>query len=203
MKKKIVFLYVKTLIITVLSILLIFLGVMAIYIFAYEIPTKQEEYGYSFSEDMEFDLDTHTQTIDLTSTGKILILTDIHFLSSSNKTKKMVKSIVDEEQPEMIVLAGDQCFTPFNHKAYKEIVKLFDSFKIPWAPIFGNHDNFGPASKDVLSDLLLESEYCLYEYGPSNFSGAGTYVINIQVDRDVVHSFIMMDSHTAKIIDDV
>ena len=187
----------KVLLLGCLVCFVLLIIIIILYSFAYQAQPQQKEYGYFFDESVVFDLDTHCQTVEISSLNKILILTDLHFYGLGDyKSKQTIKNIVSSVKPELIFILGDLCFTPRNLKAYRDLVVLFDSFKIPWAPIFGNHDNFGPASKEVLSDVLAESIYCLYQYGPSNYEGGGNYCLNISIDDIIVHSFILFDSHT-------
>ncbi|MDR2867159.1 MAG: metallophosphoesterase [Acholeplasmatales bacterium] len=200
MKNKKNFFILKTIFFLLGSTLLLFLAVLSIYIFAYEIAPLESSYGYYFDESLNFDLKEYTQEVAVSDESKILILTDIHFYGTGDyKSQRYLTNTITKQSPELIIIVGDSCFTPLNYQAYQELIKFFDSFKIPWAPIFGNHDNFGPASKKVLSDLLERSTYCLYQYGPNNFQGAGNYVLNISVAKEIKHSLILMDSHTEAI----
>jgi len=193
---------IKIFITIITTFILQILIINLIYCFLYEMKPQSTDYGYYYNEDLIFDLDTHTKTIELSSESKILILTDIHLYGiSDKKTYKFISKMINDQNPEYIILLGDQCFTPYNYDAYKSLVKFFDSFQIPWSLVFGNHDNFGPANKKVLYNILLTSEYAIFDYGPSNFSGALNYVVNISVNSNIIYSFIMFDSHTTKIID--
>jgi hypothetical protein len=88
-----------------------------------------------------------------------------------------------------------------------------DTFKTPWAPIFGNHETSGghaqdpnsavpPHSKPKLAELFSISKYCLFQYGPIGFEdgksggggGAGNYAFNLTKNGQIIHSFIMMDT---------
>jgi len=185
---------------SVLAIVIILLLIVVSYGFIFNIKPKLTSYGYEFSSENKpiFDIDTYTKTIEIEEDEDILVLTNIHLYGIfDNKSIKLIKNIVNDTKPKLIILVGDQCYTPFNYKAYKDLIKLFDSFKTPWALVFGNHDNFGRANKKVLTDLLMESEYSLYDYGFNNitYPGAGNYVINIKRNEELVHSFIMLDCH--------
>ena len=79
----------------------------------------------------------------------------------------------------------------------KKIVELFESLKTPWTLVFGNHDAEGRADRLYLSQIIEKSntEYCLFETGPSNIKGYGNHVINVMNGDDVVYSLQLIDSN--------
>ncbi|MDR0849856.1 MAG: metallophosphoesterase [Christensenellaceae bacterium] len=158
-------------------------------------PLSASPQGYDFDKDMAFDVSLG-EVFDMQGEEfKILMLTDQHYNSVilDNKTDKLADKMVEQTNPDMIVLLGDQAFTPFNQNAYKHLIAKMDSYKIPWAPIFGNHDAQGKAQKEYLADLLLKSKYCIFRYGP-NIGGAGNYFVNIKNGSDFVHTIYLVDS---------
>ncbi|MDR2828463.1 MAG: metallophosphoesterase [Acholeplasmatales bacterium] len=181
----------------VISGIVLTLLVLLLYISIRKDDKEIRKENYEFNSSLSFDLEKYTQTINIENEYQnILVLTDIHLYGIfDNKVYKYVTKMVNEQSPDLIVLDGDQCFTPFNYSAYKNLIKFFDSFEIPWAPVFGNHDNFGKATKDKLSRMLTDSIYCIFQYGPSNLDSAGNYVVNLSYLGNVVHSLILMDSN--------
>ena len=94
---------------------------------------------------------------------KILNLTDIQYsdildFAQRGYTRKTVTALIEQEKPDLITLTGDQVWTVFQKQSQKELVKFIDSFGIPWAPVFGNHDGEGNADKEWLADRFLEAE---------------------------------------------
>jgi predicted MPP superfamily phosphohydrolase len=180
----------------ILSLVIVLVIVLLLYITIRSDDKLINKENQPFNNSDIFDiLDYTTINIDK-EYENIMVLTDIHLYGIfDDKVFKYIKNMIDEETPDLIVLDGDQCFTPFNGIAYKSLIKFFDSFKIPWAPVFGNHDNFGHATKDKLSRYLVDSEYCLFEYGPSNLNSTGNYLINLSYQGQIVHSLILMDSN--------
>jgi DNA repair exonuclease SbcCD nuclease subunit len=51
--------------------------------------------------------------------------------------------------------------------------------KIPFAAIFGNHDDEGDMSRQDLMDLLSELPYSLSKPGLKGIEGIGNYVVAI------------------------
>jgi DNA repair exonuclease SbcCD nuclease subunit len=52
--------------------------------------------------------------------------------------------------------------------------------QIPFAVIFGNHDDEGDMSRQELMDFLLELPYCVAKPGFEEIDGIGNYVVAIE-----------------------
>lgn len=130
---------------------------------------------------------------------KILNLADIQYsdvndIGKRSYTEETIKTLIEQEKPDLILMTGDQTWTATQRSSVKSLIKFMDSFKIPWAPVFGNHDGEGNADKNWLADRYEESEYCLFKKGPNNIGGVGNYIINIMEGGKIAESIIMMDS---------
>jgi predicted phosphodiesterase len=82
---------------------------------------------------------------------KIVVIADIHAgVSVAAKTKQFMHTVVRTEQPDLIVLTGDNIYgtgSIANSKtAVREIMDVLKPFGIPVAPVFGNHDAEGGAA---------------------------------------------------------
>ena len=162
---------------------------------------------------------SHTMQVKEDGTFKILQLTDMHFINSEKVSNDSVEKsyvyrdewamtaateVIRAAEPDLIIVTGDSIFTldsikPFtgtndNYAAFCKFADFVDSFEIPWAFLFGNHDEEGSliedlgsyeASKQCLADYLTSDDikYCIYENGPEDINGIGNYIINI-VNRD-------------------
>ena len=77
---------------------------------------------------------------------------------------------------------------------FRKLVKKMDSYKIPWAPIFGNHEQ---ASQDTtitqLSQIMMESEYCVF-YKRHEIGGIGNYSIALSVNGELQRMIYMLDN---------
>ena len=162
---------------------------------------------------------------------KILQLTDTHFINSEETdpenlskdysrrdgwAKTAIAETVQAASPDLIIVTGDSIFTlnemkvftgtSDNYAAFQEFALYIDSFKIPWAFLFGNHDeegslmlNLGSAkeTKKILGAFLNSDEikYCKYSDGPDEINGVGNYIINIvNKDGSVNHPLVLFDS---------
>lgn len=130
---------------------------------------------------------------------KILNLTDIQYndtldIGNRKYTEETIRTLIEQEKPDLITMTGDQVWAAFQKQSQKDLIELIDSFGIPWAPVFGNHDGEGNADKNWLADRYIESKNCLFKKGPNNIGGVGNYIINIMEGDKIVQSLIMMDS---------
>lgn len=144
---------------------------------------------------------------------KILQITDVHILNDEKKDAKAFKTItamVETTNPDMIILTGDLTSEKENFTAFKTGCAFLESFNIPWAFVFGNHEGLDIkyeenevldpekiADRQTLSDYLESLPNCIYEAGDENADGMGNYYYNVTDDNGkVITSLIMMDSHS-------
>ncbi len=180
---------------------------------------------------------SHTVKVNAEGKLKILQLTDTHFINSEVTNDDVllnyslrdewamtaIRSVIESANPDMIVLTGDSIFTleniefitktKDNYAAFKKVANYIDSFNIPWAFVFGNHDEEGSlggkilkngtkkqkgeAAKKKLGEYLLSTNIknCLYANGPENINGLGNYIINVvNKDGSLNNSLVMLDS---------
>ena len=132
----------------------------------------------------------------------ILNLTDIHLRNKSwlNGTHKMkivtyiIKTVIERARPDLITVTGD-ISKPNNAIAYGHTAEFLDSFGIPWAVVWGNHDQEeGTDSLTEAENIFMNSKYCLYERGDVAL-GRGNYVIGIEEEGSPIEALIMMDTH--------
>lgn len=102
--------------------------------------------------------------------------------------------LVNRVHPDLITVSGDLSWAGHTH-AYRMLADFLDTFQIPWAPVWGNHDNQnGPEFIDSIVEEYLSHTYCVYEKGDAAL-GNGNYVIAIEENGKVVEGVIMLDSH--------
>ncbi|KAG8526867.1 uncharacterized protein KY384_008296 [Bacidia gigantensis] len=73
---------------------------------------------------------------------------------ADERTLNFVASVLDDEKPDMVVLSGDQVngdTAPDAQSAIFKFAALFVDRKIPYATIFGNHDDEGNYVVEVLA----------------------------------------------------
>lgn len=111
--------------------------------------------------------------------------------------RETVTAMINKVQPDLITVSGDLAWAG-NYESYANLADLLDSFGIPWAPVFGNHDNQGgPEAVAKAADIMKERATCLLEQGDPAM-GYGNYVIGIEEEGKLIHGIILMDSHDRK-----
>lgn len=127
----------------------------------------------------------------------VLQLTDLHYHlpHMTKNTDSIIKKLVSENNPDFIVITGDTVYGPTNLMYTKHVAELMDGFEIPWAIVYGNHDDEGKADKYRMGEIYENSEYCVYENGPFNIGGTGNYAVNLTKNGLPFYSLIMMDSN--------
>ena len=117
------------------------------------------------------------------------------------RTLAFISSVLDDERPDIIVLSGDQVngeTSPDAQSAVFKFAALFIERKIPYATIFGNHDDEGSLSREALMQLTHSLPYSLSESGPTNLDGIGNYVIEVLARGQSTHSALtlyLLDTH--------
>ena len=173
---------------------------------------RQEQHGTAagdaeWSADQTFDI-SKLQSLDMGDNDyKVLIVTDIHLKNHATFAawlgsnylldwagKIALDQMVEEVDPDLILVLGDTVLTARNDIEYERFVRQMDGYQRPWACVFGNHDDEGRADKAKLVDILNTSEYGMFQYGPANLHGAGNYVIRLTRDGKTQQMLFMMDS---------
>ena len=105
-----------------------------------------------------------------------------------------VNELVRRTSPDLITVSGDLSFAGHDH-AYDMIASFLDRYDIPWAFVWGNHDNQGGTEyiKNLASRLMAHKN-CIFEAGDGSL-GNGNYLISIEENGVPVDAVIMLDSH--------
>ena len=79
---------------------------------------------------------------------KILQLSDIQIdnLTEAITPFNIAKEVIAKTKPDLIVLTGDNLGNSGGKKEITKLAKFMDSFEIPWAPVYGNHDYWASVS---------------------------------------------------------
>lgn len=166
-----------------------------------------ESEGYAWTEEDSFDTFKSKKLEMGADDFKILIMTDIHLKNKGTfakflginfildwTSKSAIDKLVKSTEPDLIIILGDTTLTDRNDIEYERFVKMMDSYKLPWACVFGNHDDEGRADKAKLVDVLKTSDYGLFEYGPEDLHGAGNYVLELVREGRTEYALFLMDS---------
>ena len=107
-----------------------------------------------------------------------------------------ITELIENERPDLILLTGDIVYGEFDDSGeiLTLIVEFMDSFGIPWAPIFGNHDNESAKGVAWQCAQFEGATNCLFKTG--NLSGNGNYSIGlVDASGKIRRVIYMLDSH--------
>ena len=133
---------------------------------------------------------------------------DLEDLGNRKIVHKEIDYLVNLTKPDLITLTGDQVWSNENRLCLKSLISWLDGYKIPFAPVFGNHDhgnefNSATAGLTYSCDLYENAEYSLFDRGPTNIGSLGNYAINIKEDNQIINTIYMMDyGYNDEITDD-
>ncbi len=142
----------------------------------------------------------------------VLNLTDIHLSDMDYRfftgeyALRDIKRLIAATQPDLITVSGDITCADSQSYSVRKFTDFMNSFKIPWAPVFGNHDGEAEnINKEYLCEVMTSGEdsYCLMQKGPlfedpnpSRGNRIGNYVITV-LERGtdkLLQSLIMVDT---------
>ncbi|KAF2858548.1 Metallo-dependent phosphatase [Piedraia hortae CBS 480.64] len=116
------------------------------------------------------------------------------------RTLAFVERILDDEKPDLVVLSGDQVEGPAAPDTQTAIFKYaapLISRRIPWAMIFGNHDDEGrqSLSREDQMAIIEGLPFGLSRTGPSNVDGVGNYYVEVQASQHSALTLYFLDTH--------
>ncbi|MBP5779628.1 MAG: metallophosphoesterase [Clostridia bacterium] len=106
-----------------------------------------------------------------------------------------VEEAVARAKPHLIILTGDNMYGEFDDsgRQLKALAAFLDGFGIPWAPVFGNHDNESAIGPALQCEILESASHSLFMRGSA--TGNGNYSVTL-VRRGVpLRTLLMLDSH--------
>lgn len=152
--------------------------------------------------------DKPTLKFDINGRFRILMISDFHSYRNpklpKNYDDKMIAGIdalIEKSKPDMVFVGGDQCIGGSSVEEVRDFMSYLMSPVIsrglPWAAVFGNHDNeMGiPVSEEEKAYEMIPG--CLNEAGPEELNGTGNFRIPIMNDdgTEVAYNLFALDSH--------
>lgn len=114
---------------------------------------------------------------------KIVQFTDVHYkqgLPESKVAVDLINEVLDAEKPDLVVFTGDIIWAKPVIKGLDEVFTPVIERKIPWAYIFGNHDDEFDFSRTQLMEYAIQKPYCLALPGDKSLKGVGNYILEVK-----------------------
>ncbi len=123
-------------------------------------------------------------------TFTIVQFTDLHVQNGEPQDKQtaaLMAEVLDAEQPDLVVLTGDVISGKKSKDpaaSWQIAVAPIIERELPWAAVFGNHDDEGALNRAQLMAFQRTLPHCLSQPGPDDVSGVGNYVLSITSSAD-------------------
>lgn len=105
-----------------------------------------------------------------------------------------IRELVARYHPDLITITGDIAY-PEHFCSYEKTAQLLDSFNVPWAIVWGNHDQQDGAEPVLkAAKRLKQHPLCLFEDGDPTL-GNGNYTLEIHEGNRPITALFMVDSH--------
>jgi len=114
---------------------------------------------------------------------RIVQFTDIHYkVHNSNSTKALqgLANILDQVKPDLVFFTGDIVVDEKMQQAWDEVLALVIDRKIPWAVVFGNHDDEHGSSRTQMMAYITSKPFCYASSGPADVKGVGNYFLRVK-----------------------
>lgn len=137
---------------------------------------------------------------------KILWITDIHWGYAEDNPnydietthlKEMISSAKDKENPDLLVLTGDTFRTASSAQVIS-LLSLIDSYNIPWAFTYGNHDTESfSAYRYYINDQVAKCKNQVFvDVKNDAYTGLTNYYIDLTANEKTVYRLFIIDSNT-------
>ena len=120
---------------------------------------------------------------------RVLMMSDAHLKPEKEaRTLRAMEALIDGTKPDLVLLNGDNvsAFTGRDMfaRTLEQLASPMETRGIPWAHVFGNHDQTPEVSKDVQEELYEQYPCCVSKAGPEELTGTGNYFLPVLNERD-------------------
>lgn len=138
---------------------------------------------------------------------RILCVSDIHggVGYDEENTVKYLSALLDETKPALVLFLGDIAGPGVIHISTPEELRIMitgltsplTERNIPWAHVYGNHDNNFGVENDVAQKVYEEFPLCLSKAGEDYLPGCGNWVLPVYNENTDKPGFLVwgLDSH--------
>ncbi len=94
---------------------------------------------------------------DAAGTFRIVQFTDVHYIygdPKSDASTERINEVLDAEKPDLVMLTGDIIFGKPAEEGLRHVLGLVAKRNIPFAVVFGNHDDEQGLTRRQLFDIL-------------------------------------------------
>ncbi|MBR4539458.1 MAG: metallophosphoesterase family protein [Clostridia bacterium] len=120
---------------------------------------------------------------------RILMMSDAHLKpDKEERTLRAMETLIDGTRPDLVLLNGDNvsAFTSpeMFERLLAQLVEPMETRRIPWAHVFGNHDQTPEVSKKYQEAVYESYPWCVSKAGPEELTGCGNYFLPVLDEND-------------------
>ncbi|WP_295356263.1 metallophosphoesterase family protein [uncultured Prevotella sp.] len=137
---------------------------------------------------------------------KIVQFTDVHYKihdARSNAAIKCIDAVLEAEQPDLVVLTGDIVYSAPADSGLVDVLSRVAKAKVPFALVFGNHDDEHGLTRSQLYDVARKVPYCLLPDRGDVASPDYTLSIGSHDGKQTAAVLYMIDSHSYSKLDGI
>lgn len=115
---------------------------------------------------------------------RIVMFTDMHLDGNNETGYKTIERMVDtvqKEQPDLVLLGGDNVTGGMTEKRAHQLGEIFEKLGVYWGGVLGNHegDNNWSISRTKMMDVFMSYDHCIMQKGLGIIDGDCNYVIKL------------------------
>lgn len=114
---------------------------------------------------------------------------------------RYVEEGIKNQDPDLVVMVGDIIYgqTDDSGKQWLRMIERMDSYGVPWAVTFGNHDNESAKGVRWQIERVQNSEYGILKQG--SVTGNSNYTIAVKQGDKFVSFLVMLDTNGVHVYD--
>ena len=164
---------------------------LAVVVFANTIAGYSQTSGLKFRPDGSF---------------KIVQFTDLHYQGNeaSQVVVENINKALDSEKPDFVIFTGDVVLQAPVAEKYKDILQPLISRKIPYAVLWGNHDQEHDMTREELQKMIEKQPYNV-GFKKQGIPGESNFILTVKsVDSNKSGAVLYcLDSHSYSTLPDV
>ena len=135
---------------------------------------------------------------------KIVQFTDTHIKANRKESQvsiSTIQTVLDIENPDLVIFTGDVVVARPVFKGWEMVLKPCIDRDIPYAVVFGNHDDEHGISREMLADSISKMPYSLLQPRVEGVYGFGNYVLELHASDSerIVNLLYCIDSNAYSI----
>ncbi len=115
---------------------------------------------------------------------RILMMSDAHLKpDAGERTIRAMETLIDSTRPDLVLLGGDNVSAFTSREMFErqlaELASPMEKRHLPWAHVFGNHDQTPEVPKAVQEAAYERYAWCVSKAGPEELPGCANYFLPV------------------------